>query len=178
MFVAKRFRHIDKDFYRLYKLSFPKEERLSLLLLLILIGKKADYLYQYYEEDKFIGFTFSVTFGKCSSLILFATNPDYRNKGYGKQILQEYLKNNSNNNVFLNCELPDLKSNDDIKYRRLNFYLRNGLKFAPLIMTYKNVSYLTLTNKKFSEDEINDIVKVYKQYKCSYRLDNDIINNF
>lgn len=171
MLTKRKYKHLNKQFKRLYKLSFPKDERLpKLFLKMLLLTKKAE-LYHYYNEDDFIGFIYSVNFDNFNCLAFFATNPEFRNQGYGKQILDLYSIEKENQIIFLNCELPENKEKDNIKFRRYSFYKRNGFILTPLIITYKNIDYLTLVNKEINNIKLGELNKMMSDFGCSCRID-------
>lgn len=174
MIITKKYKHLNKDFKKLYKLSFPKDERLPKWFLSFLIKGKHGNLIHYYDDNNFIGFTISITFDEFTCLAFFATEPKYRNQGYGKQILDNYYKENEKQIIFLNCEVPERKDNDDIKYRRLSYYKRNGFVLIPLTMTYKNIDYLTLVNKQINDEQINTLKEKLVHYGCNCKIDNSI----
>lgn len=172
MLQTKSIHHISRNFYKLYKLSFPKEERLPFRYLYRHVHNKNNSLLLYYDDEKYIGFTLSIKFDNYICLAFFATNPEYRNKGYGTQILNLYLENNSKEIVFLNCESFD--NEEDIKYRRYSFYLRNGFLKIPLLLLYNNIEYLTLANRSLSKEEITLLRDAFIKKKCDCRIEKNI----
>lgn len=164
---TRKYKTLNKNFLDLYKLSFPKDERFSISFLTNLIKNYDGELINYYDNNNFIGFTLSAKFDQYICLIFFATNPEFRNQGYGKKILDAFKIENENQLVFLNCELPENTDSNNIKYRRYSFYKRNGFILTPILLSYKNIDYLTLTNQKL---DINELIKVLIKYKCDCKL--------
>ena len=175
--ITKKYKTLSREFKELYKASFPENERLSYTFISKILQKKESILIHYYEDSgEFIGFTLSTTIDKFTCLAFFATNPVIRNQGYGKRILEQYLKENTDKIVFLNCEIPNSNDSSDIKYRRYSFYKRNGLTLTPLVMCYKNIDYLTLVNKQAYSLIIDELNEMFISWNCSTRLDTKILS--
>lgn len=171
MITVKKYKRLNKEFKQLYRVSFPKDERLPYFFLSSLIKVKQGELAHYYDNEIFVGFTLSFRFKKYTCLAFFATDPKLRNQGYGKQILDIYFKENEEQIIFLNCEVPENMNKENIKYRRLMFYKRNDFVITPLIMSYKNIDYLTLVNKKISDSEVNELYELLVRFGCTCRID-------
>ena len=175
MITTRKNKHLKKEFKDLYKISFPKDERLPYLFLEFQIKTKRGELIHYYDEENFIGFTFSVSVKNYNCLMFFATNPNYRNQGYGKKILDIYFENNKEKTIFLNCETPENNDKENIKYRRFSFYKRNGFLPTSLVMSYKKIDYLTLVNKKLTDDELEELRVAFIQYGCVCKTDTKVL---
>ena len=175
MILTRKSEKLSREFKRLYKLSFTRDERLPNRFLSHLLKDNKAELVHYYDEGKFIGYTYSVSFGEFICLAFFATNPEFRNKGYGKKILEIYSKANENKIIFLNCEVPENKDEQNIKFRRLSFYKRNGLILVPVVMSYNGIDYVTLVNKELSEKKVNEFNKMLNSTGCACRIDKSIL---
>lgn len=165
---------------KLYKLSFAKDERVSTLLLKYLLKKKESMIYSFFDENKsFIGFCYVILFKNYSYLAFFATDPNQRNKGYGKEILQ-ILKNDSKDKfIFLSCEKPDLPlSESDIKLRRYNFYKRNGFYLVPIVAYYCGVQYLTMSSKKYNDEDLLEETKTFEKFNFPCKIDKSVLKDF
>ena len=73
-----------------------------------------------------VGFITSWNFGDFHYLEHFATSPQVRNMGYGKQVLSAVLAQMPGL-VVLEVEEPE----DELTSRRVSFYERNGFKICP-----------------------------------------------
>ena len=176
MITSLETKHLNKEFKELYKISFPKNERLSFLFLSTQLKTKRGVLVNYYDENNFIGFTFSVSFKSFTCLVFFATNPEYRNQGYGKKILDIYFKENNQKIIFLNCEAPENNDKENIKYRRFSFYRRNGFLPTSLIMSFKNIDYLSLVNRELNDNEFEELRNIFLHYGCTCKIDTNILS--
>lgn len=176
MITTIKIKRLNKEFKKLYKISFPKNKGLPLFALSFILKKRQGELIHYYDEDNFIGFTFSIPFKSFKCLVFFATDPKYRNQGYGKRILDIYFENNKNETIFLNCETPENNDEENINYRRFSFYKRNGFLPTPLIMTYKNIDYLSLANKELNNDDLEKLREILTNYGCECRIDTTVLS--
>lgn len=103
----------------------------------------------------------------------FAIHEDFRNNGYGKQALQEFLQQ-TQLPVVLEVEMPRVKG--DITHRRIAFYRRMG--FILRRMAYKQPPYRTgdnwlpmklMSNGKMKWERIAENVRdtIYREvYGC------------
>ncbi len=76
------------------------------------------------ENNKPVGFISYWQFDAFCYIEHFATDPELRNKGYGKAIMQEVLKELSS--VVLEVEMPD----NELSKRRIGFYKRMGFELC------------------------------------------------
>ncbi|CAM1333840.1 GNAT family N-acetyltransferase [Tenacibaculum piscium] len=126
-FEIKRLKNITDTYFseawKLYQEAFPEEER-RLLDTQIIILKNSKYHFEVIlHENKFIGFLLWWNFESLHFIDHFATDSIHRNKGYGKKILENFIKN-SRKTVLLEVELPNSKINK----RRIQFYERIGFQ--------------------------------------------------
>ena len=107
--------------WQLYESSFPQEERRTLEVQ-GKIMKNTEYNFEVIlSGDSVLGFILWWEFKDMVFVEHFATSPELRGQGYGKTILQEFLKR-SQRPVILEVELPE----PGIKERRIAFYERLG----------------------------------------------------
>lgn len=119
---------------RLYISAFPKIERHSLREIHAAARKgRAEYL-AFYEGRKFVGLTYLIVRENVALLLYFAVNPKMRNMGYGSSILQSLKERYSGKDLVILIEsIYDACDNKEMRVRRMNFYLRNGLRDTGLI---------------------------------------------
>lgn len=121
--------NLDKYFteaWDLYETSFPLEERRSLDSQ-VNVFKNLNYYFDVIIEDgKFIGFLLWWDFDNLRFIEYFATVESIRNKGFGKLIIETFLKR-SQKPIILEVELPD----SNIRERRIEFYKRLGFHLNP-----------------------------------------------
>lgn len=109
--------------WKLYNEAFPIEER-RLLDSQFKIMKKLNYHFDIATDKKqFIGFLLWWEFETLHYIDHFATLTEQRNKGFGKLILENFIKRSSRP-ILLEVELPD----SSINKRRIKFYERLGFK--------------------------------------------------
>ena len=101
-----------------------------------------------------------------------ATMPEYRNKGFGAQLLRE-ITSNTTKIVCLEVEPPI----DELTRRRVRFYERNGMFFNEYPYIQPSISegrqpiplFIMTSNRKISEQEFSIIKnKLYREvYKVA-----------
>lgn len=110
-----------KDAWELYENAFPLEER-RLLDSQIKLFTNSKYHFDIIIEDiTFIGFILWWEFDDLRFVEYFATVEHLRNKGFGKLILDQFIKKDQNP-ILLEVELPTT----EMKKRRIHFYERLG----------------------------------------------------
>ena len=118
-------------FKDLYYTAFPKSEQIPMAFLLRKAKKDGIRFNAYYDEDIFVGFTYTITDGDLTYLLYLATRADIRSKGYGRQILNHIRTTYPVNRLVLNCLAEDENADDnEMRKRRQNFYFRNGYAYA------------------------------------------------
>ncbi len=127
-----------KSIKKLYYESFAKEERFPFWLLKKCSKEENAKFNVIYNKDKVIGFQYIIEYNDITYLMYFAIEKNQRNNGYGSKILKELNRNYKN--VLLCIE----KVNEqvfDIKYKRKQFYLRNGFAVTNKYIVDNNVEY-------------------------------------
>lgn len=128
---------------KLYYESFDKEERFPFWLLKKCSKEKNVKFNVIYNKDKVVGFQYIIEYDNIAYLMYFAIEKNQRNNSYGSEILKKL--NRSYKNVLLCIE----KANEqisDIKYKRKQFYLRNGFVGTNKYIIDNNVEYELLCN--------------------------------
>lgn len=112
---------------RLYRSAFPKEERVPFGLLRFLTMIRGVELIGYREENRFCGFTYTVTEGNIVFVLFFAVDDAMRGQGYGSSILKYLKEKNPSRQIVLNVEPLDAQAeNAEERVRRMRFYEKNG----------------------------------------------------
>lgn len=129
----------------LYISAFPPEERPPEEMFFSNAEKKDNELFAVYEGEEFIGFTDLLFYKDLCYLFFLAVSPEFRNKGYGSQIVQEVLKKYPDK-TFILCydEVDDKYSDNELRIRRRDFYYRNGFKDNNLKTCEYGVRYDTV----------------------------------
>ena len=119
---------------RLYLSAFPKIERHTLREMHRAATKgRAEYL-AFSEAGRFVGLAYMIVRGKVAFLLYFAVKDELRNEGRGGCILAALKERYEGRDLMLLIEsLHEPCSNRDIRIRRKNFYLRNGMHDTGLI---------------------------------------------
>ena len=111
-----------QEAWNLYKNTFPKEERRSLGLQKEIM-KNPNYHFDILRLDGFfVGFILWWQFEDIKYIEHLATEPEYRGKGYGKNIIEHFISE-CEDFIILEVEMPS----NTINKRRIDFYER--LKF-------------------------------------------------
>lgn len=122
----------------LYYESFDKDERFPFCLLRKCSKEKNVSFNVLYNKDKVIGFQYIIEYDNIAYLMYFAIEKNQRNNGYGSEILKEL--NRSYKKVLL-CIEKENEQVSDIKYKRKQFYLRNGFVDTNKYIVDNNVEY-------------------------------------
>lgn len=156
--------------YRKYMVNdFPSDELKPLLI--ILKGKrKGKYVCLGLEKDnEIVGYAFFVKINNDYLFDYLAVRKDERNKNYGSTFIKLLKEKFADaNSVIGEVENPDYADDDDIRNlrkRRINFYLRNGLTDTGLKARTFGVEYLILEmdlGKTHTNDDIKDLYQ--KEY--------------
>lgn len=127
---------------KIYIESFEKGERFPFWLLKR-CAKESNVIFNaIYDNDKLVGFQYTIKYDNIAYLMYFAIDNDKRNIGYGSEILKQLT--NSYNNVLLSIERST--NQKELKYKRKQFYLRNGFIATNKYIIDNNVEYELLCN--------------------------------
>lgn len=122
----------------LYKRAFPRLERKSFALIERKVREGAARILAVKDNEEFCGLMITAINNDVMLLDYFAIVEEARERSIGSQALTEFLERFSGDyKVFLEIELPN--GEDDLKRRRKNFYLRNGLKESGIEVTLCSV---------------------------------------
>lgn len=127
---------------KMYIESFDKEERFQFWLLKKCAKENNVIFNTIYDNDNLIGFQYIIKYDNIEYLMYFAIGKDKRNMGYGSEVLKQLT--NSNSNVLLSIEKPT--NPKELKYKRKQFYLRNGFITTNKFIIDNNVEYELLCN--------------------------------
>lgn len=107
--------------WRLYKRSFPPEERRGLRSQKKIMRHPLYHFETVTDKDEFIGLICWWGFEDVRYIEHLATSPHRRGEGYGRRILERFISG-SDIPVLLEVELPTT----EINKRRIGFYQRTG----------------------------------------------------
>ena len=134
-----------------YIRSFPLKERFPFKILCDCnFDSSLSVLEEIACDGRYIGMDFKVKYENITYLMYFAIDKDYRNKGFGSEVLQDYI--HTSDNLLLCIESPDINCPETIK--RKSFYIRNGMYETGICVEDTGVIYEFLSSKKgFVPDE-------------------------
>lgn len=117
---------------KLYRSAFPRIERKPFRLILRQCEKGEAELYAIESNDgMFLGLAVTVKHGDIVMLDYFAIYPKARGKGVGSRALQMLRSKYADRRFILEIESVDEPcKNPEIRKKRREFYLRNGMKPA------------------------------------------------
>ncbi|MGT2681560.1 GNAT family N-acetyltransferase [Streptococcus porci] len=145
---VKAFSALSYRIWKLYRLSFPKEERLPYWFLLFqILRTKADFQ-AYRDGKKVIGFSYSIA-GKSADFLLFlAVSPEFQSQGYGTAMLQNVKNSAGEKPLIVAIEPPfELCDNAEQRLRRLAFYEKNGFQLTEHFYQENVETYQVMTTK-------------------------------
>ncbi len=161
---VRRWRKNYREARELLYSAFPPDELIPLpLLMLFTVIKKASFL-AFYDEDKFVGFTYVVRFkGECYVFYL-ATESSLRGCGYGSRILEWIKENNKGMSIILDVEAPaEGAPNASERLKRIEFYRKNGILDTGYTLMDNGIKYMVLSSSPscFNSD---NMVKCWRRY--------------
>lgn len=137
-----------QEIRKIYLDSFSKENRFSLLNLLINVVLKRANIYILNIENEIAAFIYSVNNYNERFILYLAVKENYRDIGIGSYLLNWYLSTNSDKEIYLNIDEVDEKYEDYItRKKRLDFYLKNNFYSTNYYAIGSSVGDI-LSNKK------------------------------
>ncbi len=151
-----------KEICQFMKRVFPKEELMPMWLVrLITLKKKYDFKV-YYDNDLFVGITFTIDSKDTLFVFYLAVNDEIHSKGYGSKLLQVLFDKNPDKTVTLFIETMEDKnaSNYEQRVKRLAFYERNGFINTGFKAGFKTpyVDILS-SDKNYDEEKAKKLMK-------------------
>ncbi|MCQ2298822.1 MAG: GNAT family N-acetyltransferase [Bacteroidales bacterium] len=155
--------HFAKD---LFESAFPEEERPPFAAVRDREQSNFHFLVATINDDEPVGILTFWTFEEFAYIEHFAIDEEYRNLGFGKACILEFM-NQYPDQVVLEIELPNTEQAE----HRLEFYSDLGFEQNPLPYTqpsyYKNelaVPMLILSKYELDDEEFAEVVNVlYKE---------------
>lgn len=156
----------NKKVIKLYNEAFPKEERISTLLLKLLARKNKAKFYGIYDNEKFVGLIYNIYYKDIVFIFYLAINKELRGQGYGSKVL-EFIKQKYSKHRIILCIEKVYEKSDNYKQRmkRKEFYIKNGFKDANYTIKEKGILYEMLyyneSDKRVSLQEFEEMMKKY-----------------
>lgn len=134
-----------REVEELYLNAFPRNERISLSILLRKSRKASSEFLAYYDEGSFVGFTYVHSSRGIAYVLYLAVNTKIQSKGYGSRILTSLDAQYPVERMVLEIEeLDESASNFEQRKKRKMFYLKNGFEPSGLKAIEKEVTYEVL----------------------------------
>lgn len=159
--------------YRLYHSAFPRSERKPFSMIYKMYRSGKTDVWYCTDEGKFVGIAITINGDNAILLDYFAMEKNLRSKGYGSAILRAVIKHYAPKTVFGEIETVFEDCDDlDIRIRRKQFYLRNGLKEMGVMVYLFGVKMELLTSdQSMTFDEYRDFYKDnYNQWAADHIL--------
>ena len=119
----------------MYHEAFPANEKLPLWYLQFLTLRKGISFTAYYDDDQLVGMSYTTKTQNRIFVLYLATNARIRSRGYGTKILQQFIRENPNQEIVLNIEPQDAYAdNADQRAKRLRFYQKNGFTLTGYVV--------------------------------------------
>lgn len=152
----KKVKLSNKNVKKIYFDSFPKEERMSFLMMVLMTKITHTDFLAFYDKGKLCGFIYSATMENITFIMFLAVDKNIRSKGYGSKILEEIQRLYPNNKIIIPIERSDVEAtNINDRIRRKNFYSKNGyIDTGYLIKLSKTEQEIIIKNGIFDKDEL------------------------
>ena len=147
---------------KIFKGSFPKEERMPFFLMLLLTKIQSMEFISFYDGDTLCGFVYMVSNQNVTFIIYLAVDEELRSKGYGSCIISDVQKLYPNNKIVLYIDQSDVEALDkEQRIKRKNFYIRNNFKESGYLVqsTPKVLQEVLVKNGDFIESEFLQALK-------------------
>ncbi len=158
---------------KIYTNSFPENERIDFENFF----KNNRELYGYFDNDELVGFISCKKNDLYSFICYFAVEKSKRSMGYGSAILEIFKNSNKDKCIVLNIEnIYNGCSQNHIRLKRLNFYIKNGFNRSELIFDWcgdiLNTLYIGTFNTK---TYINFLLQLFPNCINFRQLDNSTV---
>lgn len=159
--------------YKLYRTAFPRSERkpFSMIAKMYRAGKTD--VWYCTDQGRFVGLAITINGENDILLDYFAMDKTLRGRGYGSAILKAVISHYAPKTVFGEIETVFEDCEDlDMRIRRKQFYLRNGLKEMGVMVYLFGVKMELLTSdRSMTFEEYRDFYKNnYNQWAADHIL--------
>mgnify|MGYP000928895881 CR=1 FL=1 len=139
----------------IYKSSFPKGDRMSFIMMLIMAKMSSTEFISFHDKDTLCGFVYMSTIENLTFVMFLAVDENIRGKGYGSFILEKIQSMHTNSKIIVSIERCDQEAKD-IKQRlkRKKFYINNGYKETGYLVELGNKKQeILIKNGEFNKEE-------------------------
>ena len=153
----------NKKVTKLYNEAFPKDERIPIWLLKILVRKNKAKFYGIYDNEKFVGLVYNIFYKDIVFVFYLAIDKGTKEQGYGTKVLDSIKQKYKNSRIILCIEPVDENSdNYEQRVKRKKFYLKNGFEDSNYIIKERNIIYEMLYyNENVALQEFEEMMKNY-----------------
>lgn len=170
---------ICKQFKKLYKSAFPKNERVPFLLLKNRAKKNFAQMLSIMKNGEFVGLAYIISNEKIAYLFFFAIKDELRGKGLGSLTLKAIKEKYKGKTIFLARErLDEPCDNLPQRQKRREFYLRNGFSDMPLSIIEPKMTYDVMSvGDKLAPEDYNLLFKNWCEKFKTKMIDSDSFKN-
>ncbi len=160
--VTKKLNNYD-EITAFMKRVFPKEELMPMWLLHLITKKKNYDFSAYYDNDLFVGITFTINSKETLFIFYIAVNDKIQSKGYGSKLLDNLFEEYKDKPISLFIETMDEKnaSNYEQRVKRLAFYEKNGFFHTGIKAGFKKPFVdILASNKDYNVSDAKKLLKL------------------
>lgn len=150
-----------KEAKKLLKKSYAKDELYPFWIMNFMVKKgRAEFL-GFYEEDRFIGATFTTSSNKGILIWYLAVNEELRHKGYGSKIISSFKTLFKNINIYAHVPLVEdyKKYQNEIEILE-KFYSKNGFYNTKYKIENDGDQHIVYSTRIFNKDEYISLAKL------------------
>lgn len=154
----------------LYTDEFPREDKFAFDAMCRFAADGGAEFFAYLDEGEFCGFSYTLKAEKYLFVLYIAMEEAKRSKGYGSRIMKRLADENPDLDLVLGIELPYKDApNAEQRYRRRDFYERNGFWCTGDVYGVDDDLYLIMTTaKNWDCDDFQDCAKRVHGYLPEY----------
>ncbi|MBR4140791.1 MAG: GNAT family N-acetyltransferase [Campylobacter sp.] len=145
----------------LYKRAFPKSERKPFAMILRSWCENRGEIYGVFSGDKFAGLVLTLISPNAVLIDYLAILPKFQSQKIGGAVLANLMQIYENKTIF--CEIESTENLENFeksnKFRRKNFYLKNGFKNLGIKISLWGVKMELLSNHKNAK--FDEYFKIY-----------------
>lgn len=148
----------------IYVSSFPKEERMPFLLMLLMSKMKNTKFLCFRNEGKDVcGLAYLGAVNHVTFIMFLAVSKTARSKGYGSCMLKSIELLYPENKIIVSIERCDENVVDiEKRIRRKKFYIKNGYQETGYLVKLPNIlQEVLIKNGEFDEEEFSSFFKKY-----------------
>ncbi|MBQ9876647.1 MAG: GNAT family N-acetyltransferase, partial [Campylobacter sp.] len=146
----------------LYKRAFPKSERKPFAMILRSWCENRGEIYGVFSGDKFAGLALTLISPNAVLIDYLAILPKFQSQKIGGAVLTNLMQIYENKTIF--CEIESTENLENFeksnKFRRKNFYLKNGFKNLGIKISLWGVKMELLSTKK--EASFDEYFQIYR----------------